>query len=249
MCLYLFFVFTWKIYAHNFKAREWVCGSYALLLFFYFIIWFILIAKVVTTLTHKNNRTRYGIFFLRSGDILHTHSLDSTRLTINSTSKKFYYRACYVPYISCSRTFRVLFVSIEYQNLLVVSPEHTLCSGDIARSLTIAPSPSNLHDIPFARHTYLSRHRFTLTCKTHSLSVCVCVRCSLASHTVFLAHSHTCMRYIETHIPEIQNMCSKTFWHLLAEHENGREWERNFVFIDFAPLIYVFVCVQYAMPV
>lgn len=168
------------------------CVVLSLLLFFYIFIWFILIAKVVTTLTHKNNRTRYGIFFLRSGDILHTHSLDSTRLTINSTSKKFYYRACYVPYISCSRTFRVLFVSIEYQNLFVVSPERTLCSGDIARSLTIAPSPSILHDIPFARNTYLSRHRFTLTCKTHSLSVYVCVVLSPRILYFWPIRTHAC---------------------------------------------------------
>lgn len=71
-----------------------------------------------------------------------------------------------------------------YSLSLLWTNEYSLFLRYCALRLTIAPSPSILHDIPFARHTYLSRTDSLLLGNPLSLSLCVCVRCSLFSHTL-----------------------------------------------------------------
>lgn len=232
---------------------EWVCSAYACYCFiFYHLVYFD--RKVVTT-THKVCKiqsTRYGIFFLRSGDILHTHS---TRLDSQSTRHRKSSTIALVMYhdISCSY-FCVVFVSIEYQNLYSLSLLNVL--SVFGRYCALPHSRSvSFH---FTRHTVCTAHisishRFTLTCKSHSLGVpcvCLCVRALFSFLVLYFwpIRSHVCGMYtVQAHIRDKYQTCAVEQFDIYFSAE--REWERNFVFIEFALLVYAFVCVQYALPV
>lgn len=144
-----------------------------------FVVVFIIISIIVIILTVKKtstqNSTRYGIFW--SGDILHTHSLDSqsTRHRKSSTIALMVFHTYFVVSIENK------IYSLSLLNILVTS----ICALPHNFCLILF----HLHHLPFTKHTHTTIYlNDSLLLVTPFVSV-VCVLFS----TFYFLPIHSCI--------------------------------------------------------